>query len=106
MKTKKSVKSKLPAVLVRAYSGVFFGYLKGKSGGPECFAVELERARHIWSWGSAGLPRKALTVSDLSLTGAGTDTKISATVATHFVADVKLIIPATAEAVKRIEALP
>lgn len=105
MATKNSGSNRLPAVVVRAYSGVFFGYLKSKSGGPETFAVELEGARHIWSWRSAGLPRKALTVEDLAVLGAGTGTRISGA-ASISLADVKIIAEATVEAAARIEALP
>ena len=103
-KTAKTKATRQP-VMVRAYSGVFFGYLKSKTGGPETFAVELEKARHLWSWQSNGLPRKALTVEDLALIGAGTGTKISGAVSLSL-ADVKVLIGATPEAAARFEALP
>lgn len=93
------------AVIVRAYSGVFFGYLAARRGGPVAYEVDLERARHIWNWTSKGLPRKALTVEDLAILGAGEGTKISGAV-TQTIADVKLIVEASDEAVKRFESLP
>jgi len=103
---KKSVKAtNLKPVVVRAYSGVFFGYLKSKRGGPETFAVELLNARHIWNWQSTGLPRKALTVEDLALVGAGVGTKISGAVSLSL-ADAKVIVEATEESAARFEALP
>ena len=107
MATKKKVAKsvKYPAVLVRAYSGVFFGYLKAKRGGGEHFDVDLVDARHIWQWRSDGLPRKALTVDDLALIGAGSGTKISGR-ASQSLADVKQIVTASDEAVARFEALP
>ena len=98
--------SKMVPVVIRAYSGVFYGYLKSRSGGPETFSVELERARHVWNWQSMGLPRKALTVEDLALIGAGAGTKISGEVASMSIADVKIIVTATKEAADRFEALP
>ena len=95
------------AVMVRAYSGVFFGYLVAKREVGESMVVELERSRHVWNWQSNGLPRKALTIDDLAVVGAGDGTKISATVAgVQTLADVKQILPCSAEAVKRFEDLP
>lgn len=98
-------KSKHKAVMVRAYSGVFFGYLVEKRGGPETFEVDLEGARHIHRWQSNGLPRKALNVEDLALLGAGDGTTIGGPV-NQTLADVKNIIECTPEAVARFEALP
>ena len=89
------------AVIVRAYSGVFFGYLVARSA----TEVRLERCRHIWQWTSNGLPRKALTVEDVASVGAGTGTRISGVTATVTIADWKVIADASAEAVQRIEAL-
>jgi hypothetical protein len=96
---------KLQAVVIRSYSGVFFGYLKAKRGGGEHFDVDLVSARHIWNWQSAGLPRKALTVEDLAILGAGDGTKISGAVNLS-IADVKVIVEAHDDAVARFEALP
>lgn len=88
-------------VVVRAYSGVFFGYLVARNA----TALRLERVRHIWQWTSNGLPRKALTVEDVATIGAGTGTRISGVTATVTIADWKVIADATPEAVQRIEAL-
>ena len=98
-------KKKLQAVVVRAYSGVFFGYMATLSGGPACFEVALLEARHIWSWTSNGLARKALTVEDIAILGAGAGTKISGPVSLT-IADVKVIVFASEEAAAKIEALP
>ncbi len=65
-----------PAVLVRAYSGVFFGYLISKTGA----SVELRNARQVWSWDSAGLPEKSNTVGDIAIRGVGSGSKISSPV--------------------------
>lgn len=88
-------------VVVRAYSGVFFGYLVARSA----TEVRLERCRHIWQWTSNGLPRKVLTVEDLATIGAGTGTRISGVTASVTVADWKVVADATPEAVAKIEAL-
>jgi hypothetical protein len=93
------------AVVVRAYSGVFFGYLVERRGGPECCEVDLERARHIHRWRSDGLPRKALNIEDLAILGAGDGTTIGGPV-TQTILDVRNIVYATPEAVARFEALP
>jgi hypothetical protein len=98
MATKK--KATKNAVMVRCYSGVFFGYLKARRGSE----VDI-RARHVWSWTSAGLARKALTVDDLALLGAGTGSKLSA-FAEQTLLDVKQIVKCSAEAVRCFEALP
>jgi hypothetical protein len=97
--------SKHKAVVVRAYSGVFFGYLVERKGGPECCEVILERARHIHRWQSVGLPRKALNVEDLAILGAGEGTTIGGPV-TQTILDVKVIVDASPEAAARFEALP
>ncbi len=103
--SKQAEKNGHKAVVVRAYSGVFFGYLVEKRGGPECWEVFLENARHIHRWQSAGLPRKALNVEDLAILGAGEGTTIGGPV-TQEIADVKVIVYATPEAAARFEALP
>lgn len=99
-------RSILTKVIVRAYSGVFVGELADRGGGPEAFSVRLSKARHLWSWTSAGLPRKALTLEDLSLLGAGTGSKISGEVPELELADVKVIVPLSDEAAKRFAELP
>ncbi len=63
-----------PPVIVRAYSGVFFGYLRSKNG----VCVTLRDVRHIYSWGSVGLPEKTQTCEDIAARGLGTDSKMSA----------------------------
>jgi hypothetical protein len=88
-------------VVVRCYSGVFFGYLVERRGSE----VDLVGSRHVYQWKSNGLPRLALTVEDLALIGAGTGTRISGA-CSQTVLDVKTIVDATPEAVARFEALP
>lgn len=68
--TKKTTKSR--AVIVRAYSGVFFGYLVSKTGA----SVELRDARQVWSWDSAGMTEKVMTCGDIAARGVGTGSKI------------------------------
>ena len=70
---KKSNGSKGVAVIVRAYSGVFFGYLLSKTGA----SVELRDARQIYYWDSAGLPQKSNTCPDIAARGLGTGSKVS-----------------------------
>jgi|HubBroStandDraft_2_1064218.scaffolds.fasta_scaffold01184_10 hypothetical protein len=93
-------------VIVRAYSGVFYGTLVEKRTTGESMEVDLRDAIHIWNWQSIGLPRKALTVEDLALIGAGTGSKVSGKAASLTLADVKVIVSASPEACARIEALP
>ena len=79
MATKKTASKKTAKrhVIVRAYSGLFFGALLSKSGQ----TVELADARQIWSWGSAGMTEKANTAGDIAVRGLGTDSKVSSPVA-------------------------
>lgn len=93
-------------VIVRAYSGVFVGELVERNGGPESFSVQLANARHVWTWTSTGLPRKALTVEDLAVLGAGSGTKISGEVPSITIAAVKVIADLSEEAAKRFSELP
>jgi hypothetical protein len=77
MTTKKKTAAKkttktLRAVIVRAYSGVFFGHLVSKTGA----SVELRGARQVWSWDSAGLAEKAMTCGDIARIGVGSGSKI------------------------------
>jgi len=96
-----AAKKKLRAVLVRCYSGVFFGYLAARRGSE----IDLVKARHVWSWTSQGLPRKALTVDDLAIIGAGTGTRISGAV-DQTLLDVKQIVEMSSDAVRVFEGLP
>ncbi len=87
-------------VIVRAYSGVFFGYLVSKTGA----CVELRDARHIWSWDSAGLAEKSQTCGDIAARGLGTGSKVSAPVSRSIVEQVGATFFATDVAVKTIAA--
>ncbi len=70
---KKSAKKSDPAVIVRAHSGVFFGYLIAKDGS----SVTLRGARQIYYWDSVGLPEKSNTCPDIAARGLGTGSKVS-----------------------------
>lgn len=61
------------AVIVRAYSGVFFGYLVSKKGD----SVTLRAARQVWSWDSTGMAEKVMTCGDIARLGLGTGSKVS-----------------------------
>ena len=88
-------------VMVRCYSGVFFGYLAARRG----TEVDLVGSRHVHYWDSAGLPRKAVTVDDLALIGAGSGSRISGRV-TQTLLQVAQVVDCKPEAVKRFEAHP
>lgn len=99
MATKKRTTN--PAVMIRCYAGVFYGRLLARRGRE----VDLVGARHIYQWTSTGLSRKALTVEDLAILGAGSDTRISGA-ADVTVFAVTVIARCTDEAIRVIEALP
>ncbi len=61
-------------VIVRAYSGVFFGYLL-RSDSTSCL---LKSARQIYYWDSSGLPNKSYTCADIATHGLGTGSKVGA----------------------------
>jgi len=96
---------KMQAVFVRAYSGVFFGYLKAKRSVASGIEVDMVRSRHVWQWTSEGLPRKALTVEDLAILGVGSTSRLSGEV-TQTIADVKTIVQVEASIAKAIFAMP
>jgi hypothetical protein len=89
-------------VIVRAYSGVFWGWLVARRGSE----VDLRNARHIHGWNSEGLPRKAVTVEDIADIGVGSTSRLSGTCAMVTVFDVKLIADCTTQSSARIEAVP
>lgn len=86
------------AVMVRCYSGVFFGYLSDRREGE----VDLVRSRHVWSWDSTGLARKAVTVDDLALLGPGSGSRVSGRV-DQTLLEVKQIVACSEAAVERFE---
>ena len=96
MATKKTA---LRAVIVRAYSGVFYGRLVRKTGG----SVELRGARQVWSWDSAGMVEKAMTCGDIARIGLGSGSKVSGPV-DAIIEQVGAVFFATPEAVKVLEA--
>ncbi len=65
--------TKQKAVIVRAYSGVFFGFLVSKKG----TSVTLKGAQQVWSWDSTGLPEPSRTCGDIAARGLGTGSKVS-----------------------------
>lgn len=64
------------AAIVRAYSGVFFGYVVSKTR----TGCVLKDARQIWSWDSAGLSEKVNTTGDIALRGVGSGSRVSSPV--------------------------
>ena len=81
-------------VVVRTFSaGVHVGKLVDKNGDE----VMLENARRVWRWEGAN------TLHELSLNGVGKCSRISEPVAVIFLKGVIEIIPATPEAVTKIE---
>jgi hypothetical protein len=83
-------------VVVRAYSGVFFGELLSKKGQ----TVELASARQVWSWDSQGLPEKVNTAGDLALYGPGRGSKVSGAVAHATIEQVGVMFAAQPEAIE------
>ncbi len=104
MATKKKPASKSngkhPAVIVRAHSGVFFGYLVSKDGG----SVTLNMARQVFYWDSAGLPQKSNTCPDLASRGVGTGSKLSEPAPKAIIEQVGAVFFVTPEAVATITA--
>ena len=60
-------------VIVRAYSGVFFGYMLSKDGN----SCRLRDARQIYSWDSKGLAEPSRTCGDIANFGVGSGSKVS-----------------------------
>lgn len=89
-------------VVVRAYSGVFFGRIVARRG----TEVDLVGVRHIHSWTSTGLARKAVTVEDIAEIGVGKDSRLSGVATAVTVLDVKLVADVSDVARKVIEAVP
>lgn len=92
-------KSSAHHVIVRAYSGVFFGKLKARRGS-EC---DLTDVRQIWQWQSTGLAVPVRTCGDIALRGVGTGSKISDAASAATLLDVKAIFTCTSEAVRVLE---
>lgn len=88
------------AVIVRAHSGVFFGYLEANDSD----GVTLKNARQIWSWDSKGLKEPVNTCGDMALRGVGTGSKVSSASPKVEVKQVGAMFYCTAEAASAIEA--
>ena len=95
MATKKAQR----AVIVRAYSGVFYGVLVKKTGA----SVELRGARQVWSWDSGGMAEKVMTCGDIARIGLGSGSKMSGP-ADAIIEQVGAVFFATPAAVKVLEA--
>ena len=98
MEASKTTKTLRP-VIVRAYSGVFFGLLVSKEGS----SVELRDARQIWSWDSTGMPEKIMTCGDIARLGVGSGSKVSGP-ADAVIEQVGVMFFASAEAAEKIGA--
>jgi hypothetical protein len=94
MAAKKSGRSSSKPVIVRAYSGVFFGYEKARRGSE----IDLIRVRQIWQWQSTGLATPVRTCGDIALRGVGTGSRISDETPAVTVLEVKAIFVCTPEA--------
>lgn len=89
-------------VVVRAYSGVFFGLLIARRGDE----VDLTGVRHIHSWTSNGLSRKAVTVEDVAEIGVGSGSNLSGVASAATVFEARVIVDCSEAARKAIEAIP
>ena len=98
MATKKKTAA-LRAVIVRAYSGVFYGRLVSKRGA----SVELRGARQVWSWDSAGMAERVMTCGDIARIGLGGGSKMSGPV-DAIIEQVGAVFFATPEAIRLLEA--
>ena len=101
MATKKKKSGGLDGVMIRCTAGVFFGHLKARRGSE----VDLSAGRHVHSWDSAGLSRKAITVDDLALLGPGKGSVISGG-ADQTLLGVSQIVPCSPAAVAAFRAHP
>ena len=99
-KATKSSNGKHPHVIIRAYSGVFYGRLVSTKGQTS----ELADARQIWSWNSAGLAQPVNTCGDIALRGVGSGSKVSSPVPKSVIAEVKATFFCSPEAVAVIDA--
>ena len=101
---KKSGAGKAQYVILRAYSGVFFGrQVSSTLTAAGTRTVELADARQIWNWGSAGLTEKVQTCGDLSVRGVGSDSKVSSPVGKQILDDVKATFFCTPEAISTFD---
>ncbi len=92
------------AVIVRAYSGVFFGYEAARRFGEGSDSVDLVDVRQIWQWTSTGLTKPVLTCGDIALRGVGKGSKVSDSAPGVTLADVKATFACTKEAAAVLEA--
>jgi hypothetical protein len=98
MVAKKTAKK---SVIVRAYSGVFFG-LESQRRGDE---IDLLDCRQIWQWQSTGLEKPVLTCGDIAIRGVGKGSKVSDPSPLATIRDVKAVFVCTPEAVRVIEGI-
>ena len=102
----KKTKQTGKAVVIRAYSGVFFGFEVGRRKGEGSDSVDLVDQRQIWQWTSNGLAQKALTVGDIAIRGVGSGSKLSSAGPSATIADVKATFECTPEALKVLRDFP
>jgi hypothetical protein len=95
MATKKTTKPEYVIVRTRS-AGAFAGELASKRG----TEVTLNRARRLWYWAGA------FTLSGVAIDGVDVEgSKFGTLVSGHYLTDVIEVIPATAEARAKIEAV-
>ena len=104
MDIKKKLTKKSPAaapyVVVRAYSGVFFGRLLARRVTAAGAEADLADVRQVWQWTSAGLAKPVLTCGDLAIRGVGRGSKVSDPAPAATISDVKAFWTCTPEAVR------
>jgi hypothetical protein len=99
MVTKKAA-IKVTHVIVRAYSGVFFGALKARRGSE----VDLVDVRQIWNWSSTGLSKPVQTCGDIALRGVGTGSRVSDAAEAVTLFEAKAVFTCSTEAVTVLKA--
>ena len=109
MDIKKKLTKKSPAaaphVIIRAYSGVFFGRLLARRVSAAGTEADMADVRQIWQWTSAGLAKPALTCDDIAIRGVGTGSKVSDPAPVATISDIKASWLCTPEAVRALEAI-
>ena len=97
---KKLTKTAAPHVIIRAYSGVFFGRLLARRVSAAGAEADMADVRQLWQWTSAGLAKPALTCGDLAIRGVGTGSKVSDPAPVATISDIKAFWLCTPEAVR------
>lgn len=100
MAAKKKTNGKGVAVIVRAYSGVFFGRVEKQEPG----RIVLLGARQVWSWTSDGCAQKINTCPDIAAHGLGVSSKMSEPATRATIEQVGAVFECSAAATKILDA--